>query len=69
MSLALSFRAPRAVHCNAPQPTPPENITPSHQPPPSTLEVPPPEINEPELPGHFPFHDPLRPVPFGIHLG
>jgi hypothetical protein len=53
---------------NVPQPTPPEPSMPSMPHLPPVLEVPPPEIVEPTLPGHYPFHDPLRPVPLGIHL-
>jgi hypothetical protein len=66
MSQRLMYRTGGA---NVPQPTPPEPGLPSTPHPlPPALEVPPPEIVEPTLPGHYPFHDPLRPVPLGIRL-
>lgn len=66
MSFCLMYRAGGAA---VPQPTPPEPGQPAMpHPRPPALEVPPPEIVEPTLPGHYPFHDPLRPVPLGIQL-
>jgi hypothetical protein len=53
---------------NLPQPTPPE---PSMPVPPArpALETPTADIEEPALPGHYPVHNPLRPVTDGIHVG
>jgi hypothetical protein len=66
----MSFRQMyRAGGANMPQPTPPDPGFPATpQPLPPSLDVPAPEIEEPILPGHYPVHDPLRPVPRGIQL-
>lgn len=52
---------------NLPQPTPPEPSMPP-RPQRTPLETPTADIVEPVLPGHYPVHNPLRPITDGIQF-
>jgi hypothetical protein len=57
----------RTGGANLPQPVPPEPLRPPRPVAPA-LETPTADIVEPVLPGHYPVHNPLRPVTDGIRF-